>query len=76
MSSGSSLNPIDQGYDRTPLHSILAELSVYDEIPNCLLCKQEVEGSSPSSSTKLAINWKSPRRNAGAFLLLDPKLTQ
>ena len=56
MSSGSSLNPIDQGYDRTPLHSILAELSVYDEIPNCLLCKQEVEGSSPSSSTKLQMN--------------------
>ncbi len=41
-----------------------------------LLCKQEVEGSSPSSSTKLATNWKSPRRNAGAFLLVTAKLQQ
>jgi len=37
MSSGSSLKPIDQGSDRTPLHSILAELSVYDEIPLTLM---------------------------------------
>jgi len=47
----------------------------YFELNQRLICKQEVEGSSPSSSTKLAINWKSPRRDAGAFLLIDPKLT-
>jgi len=37
MSSGSSLKPIDQVSDRTPLHSILEELSVYDEIPLTLM---------------------------------------
>ena len=57
-------------------HTIDSRFGALAHLGERLLCKQEVEGSIPSSSTKLVFNWKSPRRNAGAFLLVTPKLLQ